>query len=110
MEARFKSAAQHGFLSKLTLGWRHKLGGLTTSLAVQHSDYQKTTWVKSYYVLQRGSLYVYERDNYDKPLETVQLESYRLLPGASPVHNGRQWVLQVQRGEEQPVCLACEDG
>ena len=66
--------------------------------------------MKSYYVLQRGSLYVYERDNYDKPLETVQLESYRMLPGTSPVHNGRQWVLQVQRGEEQPVCLACEDG
>ena len=29
--------------------------------------------MKSYYVLQRGSLYVYERDNYDKPLENKEV-------------------------------------
>jgi hypothetical protein len=27
----------------------------------------------------------------------------------SAAFNGKQWVMQLQRGEEQPMCLACEE-
>jgi hypothetical protein len=35
LETRFKASDMHGFLLKMSLGWRQKLGGTSTALTVQ---------------------------------------------------------------------------
>lgn len=58
LDAKFTDAQVHGFLEKMSTGWRSFF-----------SSTPKVTWVKKYYVLRNDTLYVFEKDQYDKPIE-----------------------------------------
>lgn len=63
-----------------------------------------------YYVLRHDSLYVFEKDHYDKPIDTISLEVFSIdtEPPEKTKYN-KKWVLELMRADEQPLCLACEN-
>ena len=92
LDVRFKDAVIHGFLDKMTQSWRQKF---TTIVG---SKPQASTWVRYYYVLKKFTLYVYEKDNYDRPMETLNLEAFSLSSKGSG-HGGKEWVFELSRLE-----------
>jgi len=54
--------------------------------------------VRYYYVLKKFTLYVYEKDNYDRPMETLNLEAFSLSSKGSG-HGGKEWVFELSRLE-----------
>ena len=67
------------------------------------------TWVKYYYVLQRGTLYVYEKDVYDKPFEILDLDRCKIEE--RPSVDGKKFIIGIIKNgqESQPYMqAACE--
>ncbi len=99
MDTKFVDATIHGFLEKMTTGWR----GFFSSSA-------KVTWVKYYFVLRNETLYLFVKDNYDKPVESINLELFTLEkePAKKTKYN-KEWVMELERTDESPICLAAPD-
>lgn len=99
MDIRFGDAVIHGWLEKMTMGWR-----------ALFSKNAKLQWVRNYYVLRNDTLYVFDKDNFDTPIDEIQLDVYtvQMEPGRPAKYGGKQWVLELTRSEENPLCFACE--
>ena len=67
MDLRFGDAAMHGWLERLSFNWRSFF-----------SRNAKLTWVKNYYVLRNDTLYVFDKDNLEEPIEQHSLDTYTL--------------------------------
>lgn len=97
MDIRFGDANMHGWLEKMTMGWR-----------ALFSKNAKLQWVRNYYVLRNDTLYVFDKDDFESPLDTYQLDMFTLQPGRPAKYGGKEWVLELTRPEENPICFACE--
>lgn len=101
MDRRFADATMHGFLEKMTLGWRSFF-----------SSSAKVQWVKQYYVLRNDTIYVYQKDSYEKPIDTISLEPFSIKrgePARSAKYGGKEWVLELNRPDESPLVFAAEN-
>jgi hypothetical protein len=84
MDIRFGDSIMHGWLDKMTMGWR-----------TFFSNNAKLTWVRNYYVLRSDTLYAFDKDNFDTPLDSYPLDPYQVQhqPGAPGKYGGKQWVI-----------------
>ena len=69
LDVRFAEADMHGFLEKIRKTWRSRITSIFTG-AIE--------WVKYYYVLKKNILYVFEEDNYEKPISYLDLSLFAL--------------------------------
>lgn len=102
MDVKFANAPAHSFLEKMTTSWRSFF-----------SSSSKVAWIKHYYVLRKDTIYVYEKDSYEAPIEMIHLEPFSLvsrsLESRQAKFGGRGWVLELARHDQAPLCLSCED-
>ena len=108
VDIRFIDTAMHGYLERMTAnyGWRSLFSSGGGS---------KVTWVKYYFVLRTDggehTLSLYTKDNFDKAVEEIHLEAYAPL-AREPVKKqkyNKDWVFELQRADESPICLAAEN-
>ena len=101
MDLRFADSVAHGFLEKMSVSWRSYF-----------SSNSKVAWMKYYFVLRNDTIYLFEKDAYDKPFDSIQLEPYTLMSRSEESrkakYGGKVWVLELARSEESPICLSCE--
>ena len=67
LDIRFVDAQCHGYLEKMTVGWRSFFSSTT-----------KITWVKQYLVMRNDTIHVFEKDNFEVPTGQIFLEEYTL--------------------------------
>lgn len=62
-------------------------------------------------MLRNETLYIFDKDSYDDPVDSIELEVYTLNrePGIKTKYNNKEWVLELLRNEEKPLCLAAEN-
>ena len=53
------------------------------------------TWIKYFYVLKRDTLFIYEKDNYEKPFEILDIREYSVAKGSQESSNGKKWILEL---------------
>ena len=58
MDLRFADSVAHGFLEKMSVSWRSYF-----------SSNSKVAWMKYYFVLRNDTIYLFEKDAYDKPFD-----------------------------------------
>ena len=94
----FADADMHGYLDKVQKTWRARITSLFTGVI---------EWVKYYYVLKKNILYVFEVNNYEKPISYLDLKMIT-LDRASRKDYQREYVFKLLFSIEEPIALAAE--
>jgi hypothetical protein len=101
-DLKFADAPVHSFLERMTTSWRSFF-----------SNSSKVAWVKLYYVLRKYTIYIFEKDFYDTPADSIYLGELKLVSRSvesrKAKFDGRAWVLELTRNDQAPLCLSCED-
>jgi hypothetical protein len=53
------------------------------------------TWIKYLYVLKRDTVFIYEKDNYEKPFEILDVREYSVAKGSQDGSSGKKWILEL---------------
>jgi hypothetical protein len=95
LNARFVDADHHGYLEKIRRSWRSIFTG-------------SVEWVKYYYVLKGHILYIFEINNYDKPMQFLDISPLYVDQGKFKDYNRNNVILLIM-GVEEPLALAAEN-
>lgn len=99
LDVRFADADHYGFLEKVAMNWRSRLSSFFSG-TIQ--------WNKYLYTLKNGIVYVFEVNNYDKPVSFFSLEVITLQEAADREYN-KKYVFKLMKSDEEPIALAAED-
>jgi PH domain len=58
--------------------------------------------------MKRSTLYIYEKDNYDKPFQILSLESVTLIKHPEKSYQGKEWLIEIKKSHNDVICLACD--
>jgi len=99
LDVRFADADMHGCLEKISSSWRSRLSSFFSGTI---------NWVKFYYVLKKNILYIFEENNYDRPMKYLDLSLYTLVEARFKDFN-RDFVFKLMLSQEEPISLAAEN-